>query len=345
MMLIVMLSAGCVGYNQTLFMTKSNAGLDFDAKPPTAEVNISRKEGVIAPTFEGGKTPPVMASFGSKVGTGGGVGRFFFGVDQTFAGGDAAVTMAKLYADPRPAEDKAFPSEFTISKLPKGNEGTSGKIRRFLFGLPVPGEVKPLIFGTDTQLGVKVGWTGIGGAYPDTIKVGFNRKEVALAPVTLTPDEGSQATKAHKVQMPSFLATVESNVEGSNGVKVGWMQYFATGDSANQLARQPGVRAAMLKRADPGQEKAIDQKIQEEAAGANEKRDGQIEEIIGKILSSDKKTVDKVKLTTIASGVRGLDQTWIDTYGDKTPDKLRETLRSFDQASVPDLYNNRSKIQ
>ena len=49
---------GCVGYNSTLFMTKSNVGLDMDSKPPTFEVSLARREGVIAPTFEGGQTPP-----------------------------------------------------------------------------------------------------------------------------------------------------------------------------------------------------------------------------------------------------------------------------------------------
>src|ERR1051326_8096735 len=83
----LVLFSGCVGYNTTLFMTKSNAGLDLDAKPPTAEINISRKEGVIAPSFEGGQTPPVMASFSAKSGSGG-MRRFFFGVNQSFAGGD-----------------------------------------------------------------------------------------------------------------------------------------------------------------------------------------------------------------------------------------------------------------
>ena len=87
---------GCAGYNHTLFMTKSNVGLDFDSKPPTLEITVSRKEAVIAPTFEGGQTPPVMASFKPRAGAGSGFGNFFLGVDQTFTGGDAAVAMASL---------------------------------------------------------------------------------------------------------------------------------------------------------------------------------------------------------------------------------------------------------
>ncbi|NBV21954.1 MAG: hypothetical protein EBS05_08545 [Proteobacteria bacterium] len=58
---------GCVGYNRVAFATKSNVGLDFDTQPvPTMQVNISRKEMAIEPTYEGGQTPPLLASFGSN---------------------------------------------------------------------------------------------------------------------------------------------------------------------------------------------------------------------------------------------------------------------------------------
>lgn len=60
---------GCVGHNHTLFVTKSNAGLDFETTPPTTEITIARKEFVIAPAFEDGATPPVMASFQPHAGS------------------------------------------------------------------------------------------------------------------------------------------------------------------------------------------------------------------------------------------------------------------------------------
>jgi len=266
---------GCVGFNTTLFTTKSNAGLDLDAKPPTAEINISRKEGVVEPSFEGGKTPPVMASFSAKTGSTG-MSRFFFGVNQTFAGGDAALTMAKLYdrtndfSDIEAADDarrqelrSLFDSGVPLSEPPKGNEkkGFLG-LRKVLFGLPEPGEVRPFFFGTDTQLGVKVAWNGVGGPYPDNVKIGFNRKEMAVAPVTISDQ--------NVVRIPSFLATVDSDVRGSSisstnqlrgKLGVGWMQYFATGESASSLAREYGVRRAMLERADPKAMSAQDKRF------------------------------------------------------------------------------------
>ena len=61
---VLLTLSGCaVGYNSTLFYTQSNIGLDAETKPPTAEISIARREGVIEPGFEGGQTPPVIAGF------------------------------------------------------------------------------------------------------------------------------------------------------------------------------------------------------------------------------------------------------------------------------------------
>lgn len=254
---VAALLQGCAGYNTVMFMTKSTAGLDIDTKPPTAEINISRKEAVIAPAFEKGQTPPVLASFKPNVGFGNRFGNYFLGVDQTFAGGDAAKTMAILYADPTcKYDDPKFNSELQLD-TPIASSGVWWKD---IFTAPAePGKIKPFIFGTDTMLGLKVAWSGVGGQFPDTVKLGFNRKEFAWAPVTMSGDK-------KKVKMPSFLATIESNIgvgsetaepsgtstSGQNqqgGIKS--IQYFATGEAASHLARQKDVRDAMLKRLDP----------------------------------------------------------------------------------------------
>lgn len=246
--------AGCAGHNHTLFMTKSNVGLDFDSKPPTLEVNVSRKEAVIAPSFEGGQTPPVMASFKPSAGAGGGFGSFFLGVDQTFAGGDAALAMAKLYNKPTATDATDFDSALKLSKKPDYED--------WFRNIPGPGSTRPLIFGTDTSLGLKAAWSGAGGQVPDTVKLGFNRKEFAWAPITATEikdDSGAQqqspkenVKKSVRVKMPAFLATIESGQKlDTNGTRVEALQYFATGESATQLAMKREVRAAMHARMDP----------------------------------------------------------------------------------------------
>ena len=138
---------GCaVGYNSTLFYTQSNIGLDAETKPPTAEISIARREGVIEPGFEGGQTPTVVASFRSNADP---LSRFFFGVQSTFAGGDAAAALAAGQGGP----------EFTGSSA----ICLSQKPRPKLFGLatiPEKGDVMPFAFGTDTVFGLKVSWSG-----------------------------------------------------------------------------------------------------------------------------------------------------------------------------------------
>lgn len=272
---------GCAGYNTTMFMTKSNAGLDIDMKPPTAEINISRKEAVIEPAFEKGQTPPVMASFKPNVHFGGALGNYFLGVDQTFAGGDAALTMAMLYADPTPTFVEAGKFDSTLDITNNNSNTNHCWFYREFFTPANPDEIRPFFFGTDTQLGLKVAWSGAGGQFPDTVKAGFNRKEFAWAPITMSQD-------GKHIKMPSFLATIQSNIGGESSTNksditnitskvssprsgggsvssvtnimmnvpdqsggIYSIQYFATGEAASQLARQKDVRDAMLKRLDP----------------------------------------------------------------------------------------------
>jgi hypothetical protein len=242
---------GCVGYNTTMFMTKSNAGLDFDGKPPTLEISIARKEAVISPSFEGGKTPPVMASFRPSTGTGSGFTSFFLGVGQTFAGGDAAMAMSMLYDKPTATDINAYNSSFGLTEAP----AYRNQLRR----LAGPGETRPLIFGTDTSLGLKAAWSGVGGAVPDTVKLGFNRKEFAWSALSATPAPGNGNGKDQaipvNVKLPAFLATIDAKetIGTSNKVHVESLQYFATGDAATYLAMQKDVRAAMHARLDPNQ--------------------------------------------------------------------------------------------
>ncbi|MCP4263316.1 MAG: hypothetical protein GY774_38285 [Planctomycetes bacterium] len=252
LLIIIVAIMGCgIGYNKTLFFTKTNVGLDADSRPPTLEVTISRREGVIAPTFEDGNTPPVLASFSVDVN---GVAALFAGISSTFAGGDAAVTMAKLYDDSdedvesRKYKPSCFDSSIKLSEEPKysdwfGNVDQSRKLLK-------KGEIEPFIFGTDTSFGLKVAWSGVTAQVPDTVKLGFNRKEFALAPVTLTPIPN---TTDSKVRMPSFLATIDNSTRlgQMSETKIQHLQYFATGKAADLMARRYAVRKAMISRLDP----------------------------------------------------------------------------------------------
>ncbi|MGY8938306.1 MAG: hypothetical protein ACKVG6_19965 [Alphaproteobacteria bacterium] len=255
---IPFLFQGCVGYDRTLFVTKTNVGIDIDTTPPTAEINIARKEVVIAPTFANGETPPVLGSF-SMASKG-----MFADVSSTFSGGDAAVTMATLYSDetvlyndPDFAQiETNFDSTVKLNEKPltaKLNiKGT--KVKSVM--LNGKSNTKPFYFATDTSIGLKVTWNGAAAAMPDSFKLGFNRKEFALAPVY---GETNKSDGKFDVKMPSFLATIDSSSGASSiadtGVAV--VQYFATGKAANRMALRQPVRMAMAKRLDPAAESLI----------------------------------------------------------------------------------------
>ena len=256
---------GCViGYDSTLFVTQSNVGLNVGTKPPIFEMSIARREGVIAPGFEGGQTPPVMASFRTDSNP---FSRFFFGVKSTFAGGDAAVALSQVS---KVSNDN---SAVCLSERPK----TKTILGVFDVSIPEKGAVEPFLFGTDTTFGLKVTW-GTSGEFPDSVRLGFNRTEFAWAPVfgtdvtkckiPGTKQDGSERDGTYAVWMPPFLAVLDNDVQlGSRAqtgaldkdVKTGtpdqtgvkWLQYFATGKSATTLASQNEVRKVMMERMDP----------------------------------------------------------------------------------------------
>jgi hypothetical protein len=246
---------GCVGYNSALFATKTNVGLDFDTKTPTAEISAARREVVVAPSFENGQMPPVAASFRKKQG----LGKWIFAdIDSTFTGGDAAFIMTKFYNQETastPNVDEWSTNLNSVLRLQTEPKRTrsGGKVR-----LNSEGTVHPMVFGTDTSLGLKVAWSGLTAMYPDSLKLGFNRKELAYAPVfgrqTHTTNGNKMVVNGYEVKMPSFLATMDSDVEVAGPTstnKFSLQQYFATGRAADHLALRPEVREAMAKRLDP----------------------------------------------------------------------------------------------
>jgi hypothetical protein len=248
---------GCAfGYNRVLFVTKTNAGFEATTTPPTIQLDIARTEGVIAPQFQRGTKLPVMASFRFQ-----NEGFFSPAVGSAFTTGDAALTMAGLYADPTPGNwqarmklltDKDSPTDSTLSLA---REPTLPKI----FGLfPLTfqqADVRPVFFGTDTSLGIKIAWSGATGEFPDSARFGYNRTELALVPIAM---EGA-AGQDFKMRMSSLMATIDAGVRDLGtvtrpGLDFEYVQYFATGRAATLMAMQQDVRKAMLARLDPHRE-------------------------------------------------------------------------------------------
>lgn len=263
--------SGCgIGKTGVLFVTKTNMGFEVSTQPPTAELTISRVEGVVGPQFENAKKPPVMASFKFE-----NTGIFAPHVGSAFATGDAAVTMAGLYGDKTYGQD--WQTRANELKPDKASTTPTNSVLE-LDEQPEPGrwlplpdwawlnwlnpklefqknDVRPVFFGTDTAFGVKVAWSGMTGQYPDTAKIGYNRKELALVPVSMKGPDQHQ-TKPFKMKIPSLLATLDSSVKagGAANLDTTYIQYFATGNAATLLAMQKDVRMAMLARLDPNKE-------------------------------------------------------------------------------------------
>lgn len=248
---------GCtIGYNAMLFATKTNFGLDVDTQPPTVQLSIDRLEGVFAPTYEGGETPATLASFKYESD-----GWFSPYLGSAFATGDAAVVMSRLYdaGDGNIAADKVW--NMTKKSWRTTEDGFDSRIelpRKPTYPwwvLPFkPTEVRPVLFGTDTMFGIKVAWSGLTGHLPDSFRIAYNRKELAIAPVTLRIGKDDKGNQKYFVKTPSLLATVVIGTELKLFLdsRIGYLQYFATGRAATDLAMRRAVREAMLRRLDPG---------------------------------------------------------------------------------------------
>ena len=273
---VLSILAGCgIGYNRTLFITKTNVGFEASAEPPTFELDISRLEGTVGPQFENGKKLPVMASFKFS-----NRGAFSPSIGSTFATGDAATTMAALYNAATPGtgweeradmvferNNKTLKTKSTLSLnaeptamswLPSWLDWLRPEFQKK--------DVRPVFFGTNTSLGLNVAWSGMTGGFPDSAKLGYNRTELALVPIAIEAKSGkdknnrSTGITTFDMNMASLMATVDSGVSGitnSDGtpkLDSQHLQYFATGAAATLLSLQQDVRAAMLARLDPNKD-------------------------------------------------------------------------------------------
>jgi hypothetical protein len=244
---------GCTpGYNSVLFATRSNLGFDAETTPPNLEIAFSRCEAVLEPTFEGGKTMPVLANFSSASG---GLMNIFSGVNSTFATGKAADIMSYLYLDDMPPRvvgtRYVYPYEpVTLTTMPTP--------KRVPFGMKVnyikPGDVKPVVFGTDTTLGMRLKWSGMTAQYPSSFNIGFKRKEATFAPIAIWDYDPANPQKRYAADVTSLLATIDTNAAATGmNASLRHVQYFATGCAADYLALRKEVRDALRFRVLPSQ--------------------------------------------------------------------------------------------
>jgi hypothetical protein len=233
--------SGCANPQlDTVFYTVTNMGVNFDSRIPAAEIALSRREGVLQPEFEGGVHLPVIATSESRPGLL--EGR----VTATFIGGAAAEIAAResKVTDETKLLERG-PGIVCVTKLP---DGTNGRL-----ALPGPGATRPFIFGTSTNYGLFVGWDAPGTYIPETVRLGYTRRELAIASVFAAGDcpdaiKSHFATGANQaVAMPSFLATIDggNRVGTPQTTSIAVRQSFATGSAARLLANDPKLRTAL----------------------------------------------------------------------------------------------------
>ena len=262
---LVFPATGCEspGKDNVLFVTRTNIGIDMDAAPAATDIGYSREEFVLSPLFEESQVLPVMTTIGT---TG---NPLDFTADQSFATGEAALILADAFDDieeyefrdpasvPEPVNSPFVAPPTTLSKA----DYWSGRIRtkhkeaagRELY-----------FFGTDTNLGLHVEWTG--GTTPTSINLGYKRKELAFVPLIENavfdpvigadgqPEKNAdgsvkmQESEFVEVRLPSLITTASSGaqVKGSSDTGISVHQSYATGSAATMLARQPALRLSAL---------------------------------------------------------------------------------------------------
>jgi len=271
-----LISTGCAGYDRILFVTKTNIGLDIDDKPPTAEITIARRELAITPTFQDttddNNTLPLLASFGLT-------GSFLDpAITSRFAGGEAAVILAQ---GPTRESGDSHPSDSSLLLCKRPDTRPWWKRTWHSIWGRRDENTRPFFFATDTSFGLKAAWDGATGPYPSTLKLGYNRKEIAFPPIFATPTQAtpkcpnppsesndSEHNGPWKITVPSFLASLDNSStlhdvwewgkaknqakdgdvatdekQSTNGVT--HIQFFATGKAATEFVKRPEVNAAM----------------------------------------------------------------------------------------------------
>ncbi len=201
----ILLSA-CTDY--ATFVTATDIGINLDAKTEQLNIGYSRAELFHGPGYpEKGSAPSAVAYISSDLAV------FSPNVKQLYATGDAAELVTR--------HDSSF----------KGEEKTIAEKSDKL-----DGHRRPLFFGTGTNLGLKVGFTG---DVPSSVKFGFNREELSIIPMQRTDPSAQQPDK-----YASVLASIntDNTVTNTSGTAIRPTQFFATGAAARNLAKRDEIR-------------------------------------------------------------------------------------------------------
>lgn len=199
LMAVAAMLAGCAQTDRVTFVTASEVGIGADATLGNVNIGYDRNELVIGPVYpETGALPPVYAKLDSDLAI------FNPRIQQIYATGEAA----RLVTDPaRPAREEP----------------------------PLHGDRRLMVFGTTTNSGLKVQFTG---QQPTSFNLGYKRKEFSVLPLRAQPTQ--QNPDSYGSVIAGISLRVRSAVLAETGINAS--QFIATGDAAESLARQPSIR-------------------------------------------------------------------------------------------------------
>lgn len=203
---------GCADPDRVVFVTDTSIGINVDSKPAAVSLAYDRTEGFIGPRYDNGAVPPVVAS----IETGGTV--FNPEIRQVYATGAAAV-------------------------LATNHSGAQGGPTELVGGRRL------VFFGTTTTLGVKVGFTS--EVYPDSLVIGYKRKELSVIPLGTEEVDGKKRDVYPSVlgSIDTTISTVDADdltsaADRRRAVGLENAQFFATGLAAEALAAGQPIRTA-----------------------------------------------------------------------------------------------------
>lgn len=200
--------AACGTTERVNFVTTTSIGIQGDTRTADATIGYNRFEGVIGPAYETGALPPVAGALRSDLEI------FNPSIDQVYATGDAA-------------------------RVVTGGRAKSDE-------LDLTGEKRVMVFGTGTNLGIKLGF---GTAGPESIVFGYKRIEFSSLPIGVTEE-----TEGEKKQdrYGSVLAAVSLDVDGDliTDKNTRLAQLFASGQAAVNLAGDGELRKLFRSKAE-----------------------------------------------------------------------------------------------
>lgn len=317
---------GCAGKDSILFTTKTSIAVDVDTNPPTFDVGYGRYEGSIAPVVKDGQVLPLLSSISSDAGLSSNI--FGSGIAQNFGVGNAAIIMSQYLGSPsNPAEETRSDFNNIVSEPAQVN-GTTNTGRRYFFGTKTT-------FGFTTSFAAERSFT------PDSISLGYKRKEFAYVPIRQNGSTGSET-----LTIPSMLATAgTSSNAGGNRAGFSVSQFYATGKAANYLAAHPAIRNSVISKI-IGDEKVLRDLEKAEEATINKIDKIRLEAELVSLKANNKidnipaQELDDALQSMKAAGIADTNDTFRDTDGDGTisekekRDRLKKLAQPFDDEDM-----------